>query len=115
MYLKAEKCEFLREKIEYLGMIMSQNSVEMDLIKVSGVRDRPVPTNMKEVQSFLGFVNFYRRFIHDFSKIGCPLFDLTKQDSPFKWTELHQSAFDELKLCVTSAPVLLIPDMTRHF
>jgi hypothetical protein len=63
LYLRADKCEFERTRIEYLGLIISEGHVEMDPVKIAGVREWPVPTNRKEVQSFLGFTNFYQRFI----------------------------------------------------
>lgn len=64
-------------KIEYLEMIIAEDTVEMDPTKVAGVRDWPIPTCLKEVRSFLGFANFYGRFIKDFAKICRPMFDLT--------------------------------------
>jgi hypothetical protein len=63
LYLRLEKCEFEKTKIEYLGMIISHNKVEMDPVKIAGVADWPTPSNKKEVQSIVGFVNFYRQFI----------------------------------------------------
>src|SRR5277367_1422953 len=73
LFLKCEKCGFKRTEVEYLGVIISHNSVWMDLVKVSGVAEWPVPTNKKEVQSFLlGFTNFYRQFIQDFSHHAHP-------------------------------------------
>jgi len=66
LYLRPEKCEFEKTRIEYLGLIISENRVEMDLVKVVGVADWPKPSNKREVQSFLGFANFYQRFIKDF-------------------------------------------------
>ena len=83
LYLKPDKCEFEKTWVEYLGVIISHNSVEMDPAKVTGVAEWPVPSTKKELQSFLGFTNFYRRFIQDFSHHACPLFDLTKNDA--KW------------------------------
>ena len=80
LYLRPDKCEFERTTVEYLGVIISHNSVAMDPVKIAGVADWPVPTNKKEVQSFLGFTNFYRRFIQGFSEHARPLFDLTKKD-----------------------------------
>jgi hypothetical protein len=63
LYLWPEKCEFEKTKIEYLGIIISHNKVEMDPVKIAGVADWPTPSNKKEVQSFVGFVNFYRCFV----------------------------------------------------
>ncbi len=81
LYLQADKCEFEKTMIEYLGVIISHNLVAMDLVKIAGVRDWPAPMNKKEVQSFLGFTNFYRRFIQGFSEYARPLFDLTRNNA----------------------------------
>ena len=101
LFLKPDKCEFEKTKVEYIGVIVSHNSVEMDPVKIAGVAEWPTPTNKKEVQSFLGFTNFYRRFIQDFSHHTRPLFDLTKSDVKWKWSSEVQSAFDSLKGAVT--------------
>jgi len=66
LFLCLEKCEFCKEKIEYLGLVILENEVSMDLVKVAGVREWPTLENKTDVQAFLGFVNFYRRFIRDF-------------------------------------------------
>jgi len=63
LFLCPEKCEFYKERIEYLGLVISENEVSMDLVKVVGVQEWPTPENKTDVQAFLGFVNFYRRFI----------------------------------------------------
>jgi len=110
LYLRADKCEFEQTRIEYLGLVISDGVIEMDPVKVAGVAEWPVPKNKKDVQSFLGFVNFYRRFIVDFSHHARPLFDLTKKDQAWKWTPEAQDAFDELKRIVTSKPVLAFPN-----
>ena len=115
LFLKPDKCEFEKTRVEYLGVIISHNSVEMDPVKVAGVADWPVPSNKKEVQSFLGFVNFYRRFIQDFSHHARPLFDLTKNDVKWSWSADARSAFDMLKNLITSAPILTSPDNARPF
>lgn len=115
LYLRYDKCEFEQTRIEYLGVIISHNCVEMDPVKISGVAEWPTPTNKKEVQSFLGFANFYRRFIANFSHHARPLFDLTKKDTPFVWAEEAQGAFAKLKEIVTSAPVLILPQTDRPF
>ena len=84
MYLKPKKCEFTREKIEYLGMIISHNSVAMDLVKLKGIKDWPTPTTIKQVQSFLGFRNYYQRFIQKFAHLAQPLNNLLKKDVKFE-------------------------------
>ena len=87
----------------------------MDPVKVAGVTEWPALTSKKEVQSFLGFTNFYHRFIKDFSEHAGPLFDLMWNNSKFHWGAAEQSAFDELKQSVTAAPVLISPDTTKPF
>ena len=101
--------------MDYLRVIISHNSIEIDPIKVAGVADWLAPTNKKEVQSFLGFTNFYRRFIQDFSHHACPLFNLTKNEVKWHWSDSEQSAFDTLKGLITSAPILMSPDNSRPF
>ena len=115
LYLRHDKCEWEKTQMGYLGVVVSHDRVEMDPVKVSGVLRWPEPTTKKEVQSFLGFANFYRRFIADFSRHGRPLFDLTKQDAKFVWGDKEQEAFDKLKELVTSSPVLVLPNSEQPF
>ena len=90
LYLRPEKCEFEKEEIEYLGMIIGNGQVKMDPAKVAAVKDWPTPTNLREVRGFLGFANFYCRFIKSFSQIARPLNDLTKKGVPFEWKKAQQ-------------------------
>jgi hypothetical protein len=76
--LKIEKCEFEKTQVKYLGLIIRDGETRMDPAKVSGVANWPEPENKKELQSFLGFCNYYCRFIKDFSEIAHPLHDLIK-------------------------------------
>ncbi len=82
LFLKPEKCRFEKNTVDYLGLVISEGHVTMDPVKVKGVTDWPAPTKVKEVQSFLGFVNFYRRFIRDFSEKAKPLHQLTRKTQP---------------------------------
>jgi len=115
LFLKPEKCKFEKTEVEYLRVIISQNSVKMDPVKVAGVTEWPTLSNRKEVQSFLGFTNFYHRFIQGFSHLAHPLFDLTWKDMEWRWGAEEQSAFDSLKEQITTAPILTLPDNLRPF
>ena len=110
LYLKPEKCDFEKDSIEYLGMIISPGEVRMDPGKVSAVKDWPTPTMLKEVRAFIGFANFYRRFIKDFSVMARPLHDLTKKDTPWVWGNAQQEVFDAIKSRFCSEPILKVYD-----
>jgi len=109
LFLHPEKCEFHRKQIEYLELVILENKVAMDPVKVAGVREWPVPENRTDVQAFIGFVNFYCRFIQDFSTIAQPLFDLTRSNKAWNWGTKEQEAFECLKMAVTTAPILASP------
>src|SRR6266545_2482630 len=115
LYLQADKCEFEKTTIEYLGVIILHNSVAIDLVKIAGIRDWPAPMNKKEVQSFLGFTNFYQRFIQGFSEHTHPLYNLIQNNAKWSWGTVEQTAFDRLKESVTSAPVLISLDLMKLF
>jgi hypothetical protein len=87
----------------------------MDLVKIAGVVEWPTPSNKKEVQSFLGFTNFYCHFIQGFSDLAWPLFDLTRNNSNWHWGELEMSAFEAIRKLVVSAPILLFLNDNRPF
>ncbi|KAG5726085.1 hypothetical protein E4T56_gene1635 [Termitomyces sp. T112] len=105
----SEHCSFHTVEVEYLGVIVTPDSVRMDPTKVDAILNWPSPQNVKEVQSFLGFANFYRRFIDNYSRITKPLNRLTWKDTPWDWDSKCQSVFLLLKKAFTSALVL------RHF
>jgi hypothetical protein len=83
LLLKPEKCKFYQEELEFLGFIVRQNGIYISLDKVKAVLDWPALTTVKEVQAFLGFANFYRRFIAQYSTVAKPLIELTKKDQGF--------------------------------
>ena len=104
-----KKCEFDVQETAFLGVIVSGQGLRMDPHKVEAVVNWRTPSNLKEVQGFVGFANFYRRFIKDFSKLVKPLVALTRKDTPFLWSPECSQAFESVKQQVTAAPVL------RHF
>src|SRR5882724_6957343 len=115
LYLKAEKCTFGKPMVEYLSLILSEGRMEMDPVKVAGVQDWPTPRNVTEVQSFVGFVNFYRCFVQDFSHVAKPLHQLTKKGEEWQWADEEQASFEELKHLITSTPILVQPNQDAPF
>jgi transposase InsO family protein len=114
LYLRYDKCEFHVHETKFLGMIITQQGVKMDPAKIETVVNWPTPCNVKDVQAYIGFANFYRRFIQGFSKILTPLTFLTRKDNPFQWTPRCQESFDGLKSAFTSAPILRSFDPSRE-
>src|SRR5258707_7881258 len=115
LFLKPEKCKFEQKEVKYLGLVISKDHVAMDPMKVCGVMEWLTPMKVKEVQSFPGFVNFYQKFIHDFSNIACPLYALTCKTQWWVWGSPEQEAFDALKKAVTSTPILTFPSQSSCF
>ena len=115
LYAKREKCEFDCNSVEFLGYVISPQGITMDPRKIKTIQEWATPKRVKDVQSFLGFANFYRRFIKGFSVIVQPLIELTRKGMPFQWTPSTQHAFDRLKEVFTQAPVLLHVDPTKPF
>src|SRR5882724_5753690 len=107
LHSKPEKCFFHMQKIEFLGCMVTPTGISMDTTKTDMVSVWPTPTNLKAVQAFLGFTNFYRRFIVGFSDIVIPLIHLTRKDTPFTWGPNHTKAFETLKTAFTQAPILV--------
>ncbi|KNE95757.1 hypothetical protein PSTG_10973 [Puccinia striiformis f. sp. tritici PST-78] len=115
LWLKPEKCEFSRPEVEYLGLLISCNRIRMDPAKVKAVTDWPAPKNVTELQRFIGFSNFYRRFINHFCATTRPLHGITKANVPFNWNSRCEEAFKRLKTAFTSAPILKITDPYQAF
>ena len=113
--LKPEKCVFNSTKVEYLRMIIRPREISMDKMKLDGVINWPTLTTLKQVCSFLGFANFYRKFIAGYSNVARPLSDLTKKDVPSMWSSECQHAFNSLKHSFISAPILQMPDKDKPF
>ena len=111
--LKPNKCKFFQTSVEFLGHLVSASGIACDPKKLEAVKDWPRPSNLTEVRQFVGFAAYYRRFVKSFSLICAPLYDLTKKNAPFIWTEQCESAFVELKKRLTESPVLAYPSTDK--
>ena len=113
--LKKEKCKFACEELEFLGHVISKDGLAPDDRKIKAINEFPAPTNVEKIRSFLGMTGFYRQFIQDYSEITQPLTDLLKKGVSFKWTQERQDAFDTLKQCLISSPILAHPKQDGMF
>jgi hypothetical protein len=103
-----DKSEFHVKKTVFLGCEISPGEIRMERSKIEAIRTWPTPTTVTEVRGFIGFANFYRMFIKNFSAIAKPLHDLTKKDAEFRWTEEHERAFQRVRDAITAEPVLVL-------
>ena len=101
-----KKTEYHVTRTKYLGFIISTQGLEVDPEKVSAITSWQLPSSVKGVQSFLGFCNFYRRFIKDYGRVAKPLNELTRKDVAFKFTGECEAAFRQLQELLTTAPLL---------
>ena len=107
--LRLEKCGFAMNALDYLGLTISGQGIQPSKSKIRTVNDWPIPKNVKDVQSFLGFCNFYRRYMKDYFKTACPLYHLTKKGIDFQWDKACHDAFVQSKTTLTTATVLATP------
>ncbi|QRW23688.1 Retrotransposable element Tf2 protein [Rhizoctonia solani] len=115
LFCKALKCTFHVTSVEYLGIIVSDKGFSLDKLKIQAVQEWPTPTKVKEIQSFLGFANFLRQFVANFSHMARPLHNLVKKDTAWKWGTKEQEAFQGLKDAITNAPVLCHADPAKPY
>ncbi|CAI7897396.1 unnamed protein product [Closterium sp. NIES-54] len=114
-YVKLSKSEFALKKVQFLGHMVSAQGFHVDPKKIEAVRTWKTPENVKELQQFLGFANYYNRFVPQYAKIATPLTNLLKKNTPFKWEDVHLQAMEQLKTALTSAPVLILPDPEKDY
>ena len=115
LYAKLKKCDFNKAELLYLGHVLTRDGIKVDPAKISCITDWPTPKNVHEVRSFLGLANYFRKFVQAYSIRAAPLTKLTGKATPWKWTSECQDAFDGLKADLTSSPVLVSPDCSKHF
>jgi hypothetical protein len=115
LYAKLSMCEFWLTKVAFLGHVISAGEVSVDPGKVKDVLNWMPPTTASEIQSFQGLAGYYRRFIKDFCKIAKPMTKLLEKNKSFEWIVECQASFEDLRKHLTSAPVLVLPDLTKKF
>ncbi len=119
-YANPVKCTFNQAEVKYLGHIVGRDGLKVDPKKIAVIKDWPVPLDVSQLRSFLGIGNYFRKFIQGYSSMVACLTQLTHQEYeniplPQLWKDIHQHAFESVKLALTTAPVLALPDFTQPF
>ncbi|CCO32327.1 hypothetical protein RSOLAG1IB_10967 [Rhizoctonia solani AG-1 IB] len=115
LFCKGSKCKFHQTTVEYLGIIVLDQGFSLDKLKIQAVKEWPTPTTVKQVQLFLEFANFVRRFVANFSLIARPLHNLVKKEVKWQWTDKEETAFRELQQAIISAPVIVHADPNKPY
>ncbi|KAJ4729345.1 Retrotransposon protein, putative, Ty3-gypsy subclass, partial [Melia azedarach] len=115
LYVKKEKCSFAQREVYFLGHKIKDGMLMMEKAKVQAIQEWEPPTKIHDLRSFLGLVNYYRRFIKSYSARAAPLTDLLKKNRSWDWTEECQHAFEDLKKAIMEETVLALPDHTKPF
>ena len=113
--IRPDKCELLQRKVRFWGYVIQESGISVDSSKTDVVKKWPVPQNVSEVRSFTGFCNYYSRLVPQYSKTALPLYDLTKKNASFVWSDNCQQAFDKLKCMLTEAPIVGFPKESGEF
>lgn len=113
--INVDKSKFCMRQIKYLGHIVGDGNIKPDPDRVKSITEFPKPSTIRQVRRFMGMAGWYRRYINNFSNIAAPITDLLKTTDRFTWTQAATNAFDELKTCLTTAPVLTHADFSLPF
>ncbi|CAI7879822.1 unnamed protein product [Closterium sp. NIES-53] len=114
-YMKPSKSDFALKKMQFLRHMVSAEVVNVDPRKIEAVKKWKVLENVKDLQQFRGFINYYKRFIPQYAKIATPLTNLLKKDTPFTWDTPQQQAMEQLQTALTIAQVLILPDQDKDY
>jgi hypothetical protein len=109
------KCEFWLKQVAFLGHVILNGGISVDPSKVQDVLSWKTPTSIGDIRSFLGLTGYYQRFIKGFSKISKPMTELLEKDKKFEWTPACEASFQESKKRLTTALILVMPDMEKLF
>ena len=115
LYAKFSECEFWLTRVRFLGHVVSASGVSVDPEKVEAVMSWERPKSVFEIRSFLGLIGYYRRFIEDFSRLVTPMMRRTRKEVKFEWNDLCEKTFQTLKRRLTSAPILIVPEMEQRY
>ena len=113
LYVKPEKCEWKVCKVEFLGVVIGPDKIKMEKEKVRGVLEWPTPRCVKDIQKFLGLVNYYRRFVKDFAEIARPMHRLVRKEEKWNWGMEQEEAFRKLKEIFIMELMLAALDVTN--
>ena len=115
MTLNKEKCEFKVREVKFLGHVMNNEGVKVDLDKELAIRNMPAPTDRKGLRRFIAMVNYLSRFSPDLAEVQLPLRELDKDRTSWSWTEYHQASYEKVKDVSSSAPVLALFDIRKQY
>ena len=115
LYGRLHKCEFPKDKVDYLGFEVSQDGIHASPEKVNAVLDWPRPQSVHDIRSFLGLASYYRKFIKEFSQIAKSLTDLTRDKVTWCWSDAEANSFTALQVATATTPILRLPDFEKQF
>ena len=113
LYGKFSKCKFWLKEVKFLSHVLSTGGVSVDPKKIASIVEWKTPTTVRHIRQFLGLAGYYHKFVKDFSKIAKPMTEMLKKEKEFEWTPECEASFQELKLKLTSAPILIMSDINK--